>query len=588
MSLQSPTNAQVAVSEFVNPDLAYICTQYKGVDFYAEFLELFCEMAPNQRTLEYASVMWLLVCLACYSEIRYLPKIKVNSCNAGFTFLKCTHASTMKEETLVAKFQLSPNADNIIIDNINGFVMNMLIREFPHVERSVMKYFDSCLTYVRSGTNSRAAPYGDKSSYMPDDAKTLTFPLKNLLLDSNKTLSNDEISKGIDALRSTSFLRRLSLCRSVGDPYAWSTLLYNKIFNFHQICMLLRPLLSSIRTLGEACGFTHNDAHCGNILFDQDEANLVLIDYGRVVFSEKLIAARNIYLIELIDERIQMEQLKDMSEGSACDSIPDASMGYNEFMQSFAPKNFMVQFVDMCETRKYDFMLSHVYLFDIMCIAMNTLMFAMVIGVKDSDLEPVSKFVFISKDVNRDTIVQVQKSTVIRDYIISIESIKYSDTLLLGVYWFAVVAEWFYEKVQDKTKYCISPDTKFSDGLMINMNKMAHARLMHPIMQVIFIPKTEQFCQHIERLHKDIDLVVKKLFDVPVVGGSIITNMKGKHQSSAKKKRCLPKICVKKNIVEAPAMYFDKETRAYVGGGTAEYERLFAAYASSDNNACRR
>jgi tRNA A-37 threonylcarbamoyl transferase component Bud32 len=33
-------------------------------------------------------------------------------------------------------------------------------------------------------------------------------------------------------------------------------------------------------------GFRHNDLHCANILFDKKNENLVMIDYGKSIFSE--------------------------------------------------------------------------------------------------------------------------------------------------------------------------------------------------------------------------------------------------------------------------------------------------------------
>lgn len=41
-------------------------------------------------------------------------------------------------------------------------------------------------------------------------------------------------------------------------------------------------------------GFKHNDPHCGNILFDINNNNLVLIDYGRSVFSHFMKEENNV------------------------------------------------------------------------------------------------------------------------------------------------------------------------------------------------------------------------------------------------------------------------------------------------------
>lgn len=100
------------------------CRSRMSLEMFNTIISKFCSRISDDQ-IQLAQVFWLWIVVSCFDKVEYKPRLVSNSCNAEYTFMTCTKAD--REKYLIAKFQMSPDADNINIDNVNGALLNMLV-----------------------------------------------------------------------------------------------------------------------------------------------------------------------------------------------------------------------------------------------------------------------------------------------------------------------------------------------------------------------------------------------------------------------------------------------------------------------------
>ncbi len=369
-------NARNAKNNFEKYYKQEIQSSENNLEKYKEFLDIFKQIG-KQNTYESLSC-WIWVILSKYKEIEYTSLLKGNSANAKFMVMKVLEDGNDTEPyNVFAKFQLiAPQlvSDSMLIDNINGYIINIIPK--PHRD-SFMKYIDSCRSFLTIEV--------DNDNVLRE--KQVHFDLENIL-NIKDDVCNNLIVKFFNencAKDKTLITTRVSFHDAVKHEDSLSNYLPKLIDDcleqapnktlIKNFIHAIEVLFSSISYLGNRYGFCHNDAHIGNVLVSKtaNKFNLVLIDYGRVLFDETLF---DDHMKQLIKSKMEFEHLKDS---------PFSSMKYetyNQFYKSKGTENLycigLTEFLDYNrfspangELEIVREMKKRFYLFDIMTIAMN-------------------------------------------------------------------------------------------------------------------------------------------------------------------------------------------------------------------------
>ena len=196
--------------------------------------------------------------IRCHGDsIVYSPTIKSGSNALIKTFTKIYPRGS--PSVYVWKFQINDKADEIMADNVNGYIITKLAKLF-NISSTFMKYIDSF-----------KAPFKD-----PNDLNSYAMT---------------------------------NIAEAVLNPESLSFKNFNDIHYKKFIC--------DFSKMGYEAEFQHNDLHAGNVLYNGTQ--FVVIDYGRCTFST--VGLNNIKLSDnngeiktLMDEfmdRINIECIKD-------------------------------------------------------------------------------------------------------------------------------------------------------------------------------------------------------------------------------------------------------------------------------------
>jgi hypothetical protein len=107
---------------------------------------------PNNNYTILRQCLWIWIFLSQFKTITYEPKLKGNSANAKFCQLYCSRGQ--RDNAIFAKFQIADLGDDMIIDNINGFIIIELFNngETIQYKKYFMEYIDSCRTCLKTTT----------------------------------------------------------------------------------------------------------------------------------------------------------------------------------------------------------------------------------------------------------------------------------------------------------------------------------------------------------------------------------------------------------------------------------------------------
>lgn len=574
------------------------CTKH-SLQKYIEFMNIICKASPLKE-VDNTSLLWLWVILSCYESIEYSTSIAQNSCNAGVTFLECTTPSG-KKERLVVKFQLNPYADNIALDNINGYIVNRIIEFFPRLRYHFMRYVDSCVTFV-DATNKQKNE----------------FHLDRVLLASQRMIDDDDLISGLAELKAEMKRCPISICRSVNSPESLQDMIDSDDYDFDALLEKLADLFHAMRAVGNLFGFTHNDAHLANVLYDGKENSFVLIDYGRLLFSSTLLKAFDKELDRDITDQLLFERFKQLDDAIVssfnCSAAEPAArvqkMTYTNFVKT---SETMSEFLAvprlhfLCEQKGYDFLIRNLYLFDIMCISMNLL-----VEVSSStEDDNHSMFVlfddyatFHDDDTPLITISSVE--AMYRRLRQTNGSASKKMILCLGFFWYAFLIEYLFRISPELEEKGIITYNGKNDTYVVDTKALAREGIVWHKMQVLYLPHLESFCEIVNRnkavIQKFIELVMVKNNDqnndrnARSDPQSDYENAYSDVQSQSGAGVSKPSRTLQTKVKRVNKSKFRKEYRAYASGGSGEgdetqFDAMFRAYAPSnavDYQLCNR
>lgn len=536
---------------FYNADSIPRCS--KDMQHLLKYASIFCTKAETYMDLytqiEFMLVIWVWVILSCYDSIEYSSNtLRMNSCNASFVFMSGTLPNGDKEK-LIAKFQMDPTADDINVDNINGYIVNRIASMHPAVKPFFMEYIDSCLTYLNT--------------------KKQIYDLEMLL--NMKESSDYEIEDTLQKLKSQSDLVKVSFNKVVNKPTSLGDLLSNlnsrrksnnNNINSHapklsakDIVSRLRPLIEAIKTMGSKYGFTHNDAHLGNILHDGEQDHFVLIDFGRVLFVQDLLPSE---LQEDVKDRIFQERFKT-SEQVVAPGLEDYSFDYdnlcmnsNESMSRSLDYTNYIYYKPNFEGVGLLYFLAnnpnitedvkkHLYMFDVMTISMNVVKSL----YTSKNYGTLAKYIYFDENV---VYINVLKPKNFAKLLLKGTDKEYIH-LLMGCYWFSLFIEHIGEVVYRANLTIADNDDWFYihiSGLYDNLN------IFFRRFQVITFPEVDKFVDKFMEHREDIAQITGML---PLSGGS---SKKGNLHKKTNRKRSL-----KMQVQKASAKEFRKEAAAY-------------------------
>jgi hypothetical protein len=602
---------QVVVQNFSNIGKGPECITDRSLDMYAEFVKSVCSLPfVDTKAFELASVLWVWVFLSCYSVVRYNPEITINSCNAGFTIMRCTEKATGRLHTFIAKFQLSKHADSLLVDNINGFIVNELTKVLPHTRIHMMEYIDSCLTYLHPISQSHTGGFDNtnanksQSAYLTafpqnrftntktrqarqsvreEDLKDITYPLRKLLLGTQESLTDDGVVDELVELRNQSYLCPITFCKCIRSPMNLHNIVINRVLDIDMMSNKLFDLFITMREFAGRFGFTHNDTHLANVLFDNVGDFFVLIDFGRMLFSEKMLHRFDPAFMERVNERIVFEGWKAFKGKASCEEGPMINVReYGTFVDRHLGIVFMKKLLNVCERSNFDFCLRSLYLFDIMCVSMNILKTTMLLKKYRNDMENAvySKFMRCHIAQNGDIIILLKALDVIERYVMS-TPVMAKDSMLLGLYWYVYVMNWLHSNDVRVHHNCIQIDHSIG-AMVVNTNEVANIGYIYKSMQLQKLPNPMKFCKDVESDASQIGKIINKICANAQVGGST-ANPKCRGKSLSKQTSKMPKVCMNKRVEPVSPTMFEKEIKAYGGSididpNDEDYEQLYNAY----------
>jgi hypothetical protein len=437
--------------------------------------------------------LWIWTILSYYSRIEYNPMLRGNSANAKF----CEMMGYLPDGTqkpIFAKFQISERGDSMLVDNINGFILNKVLT--PATKGYFMEFIDSCRTCIRS---NGVFPLEDMN---PNTAST----------DSGACVPTNVLCAMIQNNYSGFRHARVSfhgLIKGTGNlaDYITNGVRNNTIDTVH-LANMVANLFLAMKDVSSRSGFTHNDAHLGNILVktnDNGTDSLVLIDYGRVMFVPSMTAVK--ILEDVLSQRMQLELAKHFTDDyCARYKAPN----YNKFLMSTSNmrhvglKNVLLGWVDATspddeQIKSKEYFKSIAYMFDIMTISMNIVK---ILNDLDSVGDILDDIVFMVEGdtAKDDTVCVISPHFLYGAYKTSALYKSPYKFLIPGIFWYSLIIEFLevLSNTQGKTttdvnerlffddlRHCVN----YEDGwFRVYSDNLAHMGLMHTFYQLLNIP----------------------------------------------------------------------------------------------------
>jgi hypothetical protein len=267
--------------------------------------------------------------------------------------------------------------------------------------------------------------------------------------------------------------------------------------NFSRLPDMLLTFFSDLRRIGEDSGFCHNDAHLGNVLVRDENggrSELVLIDYGRSIFSSYLLKQDQ----DIITDRMSAEIAKH-DETKLC-ANRHTSM-YDDFIKDLPQMEYVglkCLLEDDVDHANLEYVLRHVYMFDVCAIGMGIIYMLQKTGSTIG-----KEFVEVSSMGTGDIIITVSS----RDYItqnVSAVTNPLSQVLVPGVFWFSLFMDVLALSADvaltkgtqlgldaDDQKYYANLQkavAKQNDRIVVNLNMLLELEIMHVYFQLIGMP----------------------------------------------------------------------------------------------------
>ena len=129
----------------------------QNVSFMLDVLDFRIAMKNPDLLLTFWTSFMFLARYTLMHDQHYNSEVRGSSANGKFTILTVLN-NDKKLETLFLKFQIEDAADNMMLDDVNGYMINNFAMDDVTIKRHFMRYRDSCLTIVRrdrNGTNPK-------------------------------------------------------------------------------------------------------------------------------------------------------------------------------------------------------------------------------------------------------------------------------------------------------------------------------------------------------------------------------------------------------------------------------------------------
>jgi hypothetical protein len=343
---------------------------------FERYVKSLCAYDPNVRKVSQYFIMgtWIWIIWSCYNGIRFnAAPLKGNSVNAMF-FLFEAYKDPLYPIPIFTKCQITAKSDDMIIDSLNGYLINEIIKKEPVIKNHFMEYIESCLIPLLS-----VSPTSNKF--------ICPFPNIFISVDNNRT-NNIFVDNFNNPTKESYGLYKASFHRAIKNRYSLKDILRLKGADFSFIFQRISKLFYAISILGKY-GFSHNDAHLDNVLFDDQTLEFVLIDYGRCFFDEGLIehfepeerifyerAKHNDFVVrEKYDPRYMSYKRQDITElKHICTNIVEQGNNKLQYSEYISPmKNYDVIGLHNYILRPPENIKNDLFMFDIMTLTLGIL-----------------------------------------------------------------------------------------------------------------------------------------------------------------------------------------------------------------------
>jgi hypothetical protein len=431
-------NAQI---DFINKSLGRTiginkCESGNIVFQFIKYAELLCEKTPDAKKVNEYFILgsWLWIIFSCYNKIEYSSGyLKGNSSNAKFFKFQVYTEPTIPIP-IFAKCQISDDSDNMIVDSLNGYLINQIITQNPLIKPHFMKYIESCFLPLTIVSGDVYCTF--ENIFLSKDSPS---PDKNVLIG-----YLEGIDYGYD-------LYKTSFHHSIRNKFNLQTLISKtSIIDMPKIYKKLGNLFYSLQIMGRY-GFCHNDAHGANVLLDEDSQELVLIDYGRSFFNGDLIGSK--LNDDNIKKRIFYERGKHQDfvadkyranyNNGICDNVGKKIVydSYTKYISSFYEVNYRDCGLKDYITNPPNFNKENLFMFDIMTITLGVISSNKIEDIK-AHYATSGKSLSVSR---RESILDTMEMMSARPQDIVEDSWV---ILLPGLFWFSLFVEFirFYNR----------------------------------------------------------------------------------------------------------------------------------------------
>jgi hypothetical protein len=468
---------------------------------FQKYIDEFCPKY-NRDDILLRLVAWIWVVFSCYKKIQYTPLLKGNSANAKFCLIRGEIIYRDKKvKDLFAKIQISECGDNMLVDNVNGYFINTIFDDHRNSiihRKHFMTYLDSCLTCLS------------------EDDKGISFPLEDILYNTGTLACNvnkdhllcrlinrdPKIMYGKISFHKTitgnkNLVKYLYMLRKEGWNYRVSRDFYKKV----------EKLFRAIEFLGQNYGFSHNDAHLGNILYsevvdpvsNEPADEFVLIDYGRVIFNTNAFSQE---LLDELDQRVGFE-LKKHYPAMACGKTP--TYGYYQLLRRTEniKHNGFQPIISNLLPNEHSLTID-AYRFDIMTISMGILSYISKLQMQTIYNKCVYFLAQDELDKELDFVL-IGTPEFIDNYLSKINKNEPEYIISQGILLFSVFIHYLYtessknkeDKFDAAVLNCI--DLVIYEGFEmynVNMDNLSMFGIMHTSFQILYIPHWEKFLKY--------------------------------------------------------------------------------------------
>lgn len=165
-------------------------------------------------------------------------------------------------------------ANNPLIDNVNGIVVNSLCRSNPTIADHVMRYLTSfTIKLATDESGSRRWSIKELANVQSQECPFHLLPTP--------------IASSPDDIYVTSVFDSVH-----GRPLEY---LLDTEQKANLVLKALPKFCDALRTLGMHHGMMHNDMHTGNVFLDATTYKLVMIDYGMMTFPDAPALSRHVH-----------------------------------------------------------------------------------------------------------------------------------------------------------------------------------------------------------------------------------------------------------------------------------------------------